>query len=454
MKKSRAYIAYIITLCGSVLVAVMIVLDAVLYPLETDTEPWYYFLLLGCSVFVTVVGLALSFFGRNKYWQDKYFNSKKEIFFSCISISIGFLLLVFSLIDDQKYLIAAAFGFGLLIIGSASVLSSTIGRNVKCVNNSVFSFSVRDVFRAFPAEVHESVEKVLSGIKKHRRSEWSIIGLSSVVYSGFDNVYLPGFFALLPDWDYNTSDINAQIVYYCLQTRSSYGHIREKYVKKILESDRPRWVIPFIIEASSDSVMEVVQAVYDGISEKFKKEISEFYKNNLRKSVHDYSRMVSYWNRYYRVSYPNYRNYVGYKLFTEYYGFEKRYYKAVALEADKKKKLDKLWDLYVAGKLEGIPLLLCDYYSGVMGGGHVVFLINIYNDKGAEGIADYVEKLKDVLDPGLYENLLRAAEAHGTKNELEVCRQSDDYFYNFEYKFWASLEKYADDICFDQTADK
>jgi len=66
MKKSRAYFAYILTLCGSFLVAVMVVLDAVLFPLETDREPWYYFLFLVFFILVTIVGLALSFFWRNK----------------------------------------------------------------------------------------------------------------------------------------------------------------------------------------------------------------------------------------------------------------------------------------------------------------------------------------------------------------------------------------------------
>lgn len=331
MKKIRPYFAYILTLCGSVLVAVMVVLDTILFPLETDREPWYYFFLIGCFVSVTIVGLALSIL-----WRNKCTTSKTERSFSYITISIGFLLFVFPFIDDQKYLTVGATGFGLLIVGIATLLSGAIGKNVK----NVLSIRMSGILRAFPKEVHKSVGKVINSVKRRRRSQWSIITISPSVYDGFDEVHLPNRI-YFPDWEYKTSDLNAQIVYYCLQTRNSDRYIREKYIKLLLNTDCPRWTIPFIIEASTDYVAEVVQAVYDGLSEKLKKEITDYYKNDLQKFRYDYSKTISYWNAYYRADCPNYKDYVGYKLFTEYYGFKKRYYKKTAFIDEQSKKWNK-----------------------------------------------------------------------------------------------------------------
>lgn len=445
MEKSRSDFAYILTLCGSLLFAVTVVLDAVLFPLETDREPWYYFLFMGCFVFVTIVGLALSV-----VWRNKNTTSKIERRFSYITLSIGFLLFVFPFIDEQKYLSVGAAGFGLLIVGVATLLSGAIGRNVKVI----LTLRMNCILRAFPKEVHKSVKKVLNSLKRRRLSEWGIITQYPDLYYGFDKVCLPNKIRL-PDREYKTSDLNARNVYYCLQTRNSDGYIREKYLKRLLNTDCPRWAIPFIIEASTDHVAEIVQAVYDGLSEKLKKEIAGYYKNKLQKFRHDYSKTISLWNEYYRADCPNYKDYVGYKLYTECYGFEKRYYKEASLIDGQAKKWNQLWGLYAEGRLEEIPFLLCNYYSGVMGEGHAGFLFNVDNHNQSEDrIDDYVEKLKDVLDEGFYENLMQAVHAYGTKKEAKICDLSDCYFQNREEEFTALLQKYADDIRPDENSSK
>lgn len=447
LKKSRFYFAYILTLCGSLSVAVMVVLDAVLFPLKTDCEPWYYFFFLGCFVLVTIVGLALSFL-----WRNQYTPLKKERIFSYITISIGFLLCIPLFMDEEKYLIVGAAGFGAFIVGVATLLSAAIGQNVE----SMQSFRRSCILWAFPKEIRKSAEKVLNRLKMRslfKRLPF-VINYPVSYYREFDKVYLP-VAVNLPDWEYKTTDLTARTVYACLQTRNSNGYVRRKYIKTLLNGDVPRWAIPFIIEASTDRVAEIVQAVYDGIGDKFKEEIADYYKNNLPKFRHDYSKTISYWNEYYRADCPNYKDYVGYKLFTECYGFKKRYYKEAALAVAQSKKLDRLWDLYGKGKLEEIPFLLCDYYSGVMGEGHAGFLFNVANRKdGKNGIADYVEKLKDVLSAGAYENLMRAVEACGTKKEAKICDRSDDYFWAHEDEFTALLKKYAEGIRLDESGGK
>lgn len=420
------------TLFGSTAIAVMIVLDVVLFPLETDYEPWYYFFLIGCFVLVTVAGLALSFRRRNIFTV-----SKKEYIFSSVLLTVGFLLVILLFAEEKIFLRAGAAGFGLMIVGGASLLSTLIGLNYRR------SLPSNGILQAFPEDVRPSAEAVEKRLKGSMRKGY-IVGGS--YYRDFDRVLIP-ISVHMPDMEYrNTADSNAKTIYECLQTRNWDGRIRERYIKMILSGDRPRWVIPFIIEASTDRVVEVVNAIYEGISDKLKEEIAYYYKNNLEKFRHDYSKTISYWNAYHRADYPDYRDYPGYKLFTACYGFQKRYYKEACRISAETKKWNQLWAFYAEGTLEKIPFLLCGYYSGVMGEGHACFLSNADSRECDILLSDYVEKLRGILGPGLYDNLMNAVNAYGTKKEAQVCSLADAYFYEHEEEMVELLKKYADDL--------
>lgn len=424
------------------MIAVMIALDAVLYPLETDYEPWYYFFFMWFFVLVTAIGLVLSF-----YWRNKFTTSKKEKIFSYILLASGLVGLIFLFVDQQKYLVVGAVGAGFMIIGITTLLSAAFGLRKKIVLPS------SKITRIFPKAIRPSAETVVKRLKRDFRLKTLNIVDSNLYYPEFDKVFIPDTINI-PDVEYKTTDFNDSMIYYCLQTRNRDGHIREKYVKIILDSDCPHWAIPFIIEASTDRVVEIVTAIYDGISEKLKNEIGNYYINNLKKFRHDYSKTISYWNEYYRKDYPKYEDYPGYKLFTEVYGFKKRYYKEAEQLSGQSKKWNKLWSLYAEGKLEEIPFLLCNYYSGVMGEGHGIFMFNIENQVYSNYmITDYVEKLKGILSEGLYNNLTYAVNAFKTKKEVNICSLADDYFYEHEEEFIEILKRYADDLGLDKCTD-
>lgn len=309
------------------MVAVMTVLDAVFYPLETDREPWYYFLFLGFFILLTIVGLALSF-----RWRNIFTTSKKETLFSYIAMPLGFLLLILSLIAERISPAVGALGFGFMIMGISTLLSTAFGLRTRPVMPSLRTKPVMpsaDIARAFPKEISRSVEAVERQLKRGATKACGLVG-PYTYYPECGKVFLPDT-VTFPDAEFTSSDPNAQMIYWCLQTRNKDRHIREKYLKKILRSDCPRWAVLYLIEASVDCAVEIVIALYDGMDEKIKGEIAEYYRKDLRKFRHDYSKTISYWNAYYRAVYPHYRDYPGYKLFTECYGFQKRYYR----EADR-----------------------------------------------------------------------------------------------------------------------
>lgn len=435
MKKSLSYFTYFLTVFGSFLVAAMIVLDVILFPSETDTEPWYYFFFLCVFILATAAGCVLSFWYRNPFTT-----SKKEKIFSYIAISAGVVLFAFPFIDvdEKKYLTLGAFGIGLMIVGIVSLLSTELGLMEKA------KYRVENlIYKAFPDTIRQEVSTVVRWLKRRRQLKSGSVLRTSFYDRKFGGVLIP-FMVSFRDEEYACApDLKAETVYWCLQTRNRDGVIREKCLCRILESDYPSWAIPFIIEASTDPVVGVVAAIYEKMKGKANDKIRTYYRNDLKKFRHDYSKTISYWNEYYRHNYPEYKDYPGYKLFTECYGFKKRYYKEADRVTVRSKKLNKLWDLYFEEKLDGTPFLLCDYFSGVQSEGHSCFFFNVNNARSDHPLREYVIKLEGILPENLYNNLVCAVNAYRTRKETAVCEQADSYFFSHEYEYMEILEKYA-----------
>lgn len=111
-------------------------------------------------------------------------------------------------------------------------------------------------------------------------------------------------------------------IIYCLYTRSNDGYLREKYAKKLLGAGLEEWCLPFIVSLCDDYVVEIVEAVYSALSERNNDDIKAFCKRNESSVRKSYSRMVSYWNEYYRRTDKHWKinEYVGRKLFKECLG--------------------------------------------------------------------------------------------------------------------------------------
>lgn len=104
---------------------------------------------------------------------------------------------------------------------------------------------------------------------------------------------------------------------FCMYTRSNNGYIREKYVRKILESDFEEWCIPYIVKLCDEYVIEILECIYEVLKDRDNSDIREFCRQNNEAVRKSYSRMVSYWNEYYRKDYPDINKYVGVRLFKE-----------------------------------------------------------------------------------------------------------------------------------------
>ncbi|MEG0366323.1 MAG: hypothetical protein RR585_05780 [Coprobacillus sp.] len=114
-----------------------------------------------------------------------------------------------------------------------------------------------------------------------------------------------------------------KMIYHCIFSRSCDGFIREKHIKAILEEDYPDWTIPYILKISDEYVIEILESVYNELKNRDTEKIKVFCRVNLQVFLSSHDRMISYWNEYYRNQCYLYKNYVGKKLFVEYFGYTK-----------------------------------------------------------------------------------------------------------------------------------
>ncbi|MCI9233117.1 MAG: hypothetical protein HFH08_00800 [Bacilli bacterium] len=118
-----------------------------------------------------------------------------------------------------------------------------------------------------------------------------------------------------------------KILLYCIYTRHYDGHIREKYIKKLLEIELYEWEFPFLLQLSQEYVYEIVEVIYNELKKGKNVKLKEFAKNNKELMCKGYSKMLEYWNRFYRNKCLNLHNYVGRKLFYECFGYSRKYEK-------------------------------------------------------------------------------------------------------------------------------
>ncbi len=113
------------------------------------------------------------------------------------------------------------------------------------------------------------------------------------------------------------TDNDEKLIYNCIFSRSCDGNVREKHLKHILNFDFPEWCMPYVLRLSSEYVVEIVEQTYLLMKEKDNTDFQKFCIRNPLLFKRAYTRMVSYWNQFYREEYNRFDKYVGTKLFKE-----------------------------------------------------------------------------------------------------------------------------------------
>ena len=122
---------------------------------------------------------------------------------------------------------------------------------------------------------------------------------------------------------YDTLTPRQRIVYHCIFSRSYDGHVREKHVLALLECEESDALMPYVVKLCDEYVAEILQTVYHRLHLRDCTAYREFCSVNLDRVKLGHSRMISYWNEFYRIDCYRYRDYIGRRLYGECFGYGK-----------------------------------------------------------------------------------------------------------------------------------
>lgn len=187
-------------------------------------------------------------------------------------------------------------------------------------------------YNAFPSYLKDDLNKVLKTIpiKTYNHVSRGVTD-ETISYKLNDHTVIEipyrMYFLDIADLEYEKLNATQKELLCCIYTRSCNGYIREKYLKKLLESSFDDWAIPFIVKLCDEYVMEILVTIYSYIKDRDNREIKLFCLENKLQMKKSYSRMISYWNEFYRSQEKNFHQYIGKKLYRECLGYNRSFEK-------------------------------------------------------------------------------------------------------------------------------
>ena len=120
-----------------------------------------------------------------------------------------------------------------------------------------------------------------------------------------------------------------QLIYHCIFSRSYDGYVRQKHIETLLDPDTPEWAMPYIIKICDEYVKEILEVVYQNLKTRNCEPYKALCQINFDYFKLGHCRMISYWNEYYRYDCYRYKEYIGKKLYSECFGYNKTGQKAI-----------------------------------------------------------------------------------------------------------------------------
>ena len=155
---------------------------------------------------------------------------------------------------------------------------------------------------AFPAELRPGVEAVVAIIPVADIPRCTD-DIGPVVLNG-QPLHIP-FRIYNPEPDASLVErlsSTEQQILACLYTRHHDGHVRERALGRILDSNQA-WAAPFIVQLLGEYVLEIVEIVYAHVSHAQQESLTTFGRENPEFMQLTAQRAASYWDCYCRAQF-------------------------------------------------------------------------------------------------------------------------------------------------------
>lgn len=174
---------------------------------------------------------------------------------------------------------------------------------------------------SFPVEFMTEVQKVIE-IIPIRISESRLVNNGSLnnlihkneyqIYLGSDKLTIPYRVYFDEPNIYREKNLteNESCILNCIYSRHGDGYIRQKRFGKLVSS-KSRLVVPFAAQLLGEYLISILELIDEHVNESTINNYSKFAKENPKYWDTTKSRMVSYWDAYYRYKEPKLKKYIG-----------------------------------------------------------------------------------------------------------------------------------------------
>ena len=182
------------------------------------------------------------------------------------------------------------------------------------------------LIKAFPKELHSDLKIVLKiipfGNNKVKLCDGTVHQVDNLIHDNELNLRLGNktltipyrvyFDEPNPELEKNLTDKQKDILN-CIYLRHHNGYLREKRLN-LLSNNSGKWTIPFVIQLIGEYVYELLPIIDKKINENTLDFYAEFREENPKYYQQTESRMISYWNEYYRHKFPKLKEYLGFRI--------------------------------------------------------------------------------------------------------------------------------------------
>ena len=182
------------------------------------------------------------------------------------------------------------------------------------------------LIKAFPKELHSDLKIVLKiipfGNNKVKLCDGTVHQVDNLIHDNELNLRLGNktltipyrvyFDEPNPELEKNLTDKQKDILN-CIYLRHHNGYLREKRLN-LLSNNSGKWTIPFVIQLIGEYVYELLPIIDKKINENTLDFYAVFREENPKYYQQTESRMISYWNEYYRHKFPKLKEYLGFRI--------------------------------------------------------------------------------------------------------------------------------------------
>ena len=179
------------------------------------------------------------------------------------------------------------------------------------------------LLKSFPTELKSDVESVIRILPLEKNDvklcDGQVNKVENLIHSTELRIKVNGEQLIIPCRLYfDEPDIDSEnnlterqkVILNCIYLRHHNGYLRERRLKKLIDKNE-KWTIPFTIQLLGEYVFEILEVLNIQINDKTIGNYQSFIEDNPKYWQQTESRMISYWNEYYRRKFPKLKEYLG-----------------------------------------------------------------------------------------------------------------------------------------------